>query len=160
MEDQRREWELRDNKLREQNEARQELMKRVYQIRADQIAYRLSLKFYFFEKTLSSGKMKNDKKLKKISENDNVSKKKWAASKRLNQDEIKVEDIQRKRLTFSDIANTNRSIQSYLVDQMNELSVRQADERAQAMREHAADLEREAKDQQRIRDALKHYGAY
>lgn len=40
MEDQRREWELRDNKLREQNEARQELMKRVYQIRADQIAYR------------------------------------------------------------------------------------------------------------------------
>ena len=104
--------------------------------------------------------MKNEKKLKKISENDNVSKKKWAASKRLSQDEIKVEDIQRKRLTFSDIANTNRSIQSYLVDQMNELSVRQADERAQAMREHAADLEREAKDQQRIRDALKHYGAY
>ena len=49
MEDQRREWELRDNKLREQNEARQELMKRVYQIRADQIAYRLSLKFDFFE---------------------------------------------------------------------------------------------------------------
>ena len=43
---------------------------------------------------------------------------------------------------------------------MNELSTRQADERAQAMREHAADLEKEAKDQQRIRDALKHYGAY
>ena len=76
MEDQRREWELRDNKLREQNEARQELMKRVYQIRADQIAYRLSLKFDFLERTLPSGKMKNDKKLKKISENDNVSKKK------------------------------------------------------------------------------------
>ena len=60
----------------------------------------------------------------------------------------------------SDIAHTNRTIQSYLVDQMNELSTRQADERAQAMREHAADLEKEAKDQQRIRDALKHYGAY
>ena len=40
MDDQRRDWELRDAKLRQQNEARQELMKRVYQIRADQIEYR------------------------------------------------------------------------------------------------------------------------
>lgn len=40
MDDQRRDWELRDAKLRQQNEARQELMKRVYQIRADQIQYR------------------------------------------------------------------------------------------------------------------------
>ena len=105
--------------------------------------------------------MKNEKKLKKISGNDNVSNKKSTASKRLNQDGIKVENgFDELGSTFSDIAQTNRSIQSYLVDQMNELSVRQADERAQAMREHAADLEREAKDQQRIRDALKHYGAY
>ena len=43
---------------------------------------------------------------------------------------------------------------------MDELSVRQASERAQAMREHEADMLKEAKDQQRIKDALKHYGAY
>ena len=46
MDDQRRDWELRDAKLRQQNEARQELMKRVYQIRADQIEYRLILNHF------------------------------------------------------------------------------------------------------------------
>jgi len=133
MDDQRRDWELRDAKLRQQNEARQELMKRVYQIRADQIQYRENEK----RKEIEADQCERQRILH------DVSSFKEAESKR-NQD----------------IANTNRTIQSYLVDQMNELSMRQHADRQQTLAEHAADLEKEAKDQQRIRDALLHYGAY
>ena len=56
-----------------------------------------------------------------------------------------------------DIAYTNREHQSYLVNQMDELSARQLDEKEKAMREHEADLAKEAAYQQRIKDALKFY---
>lgn len=62
-------------------------------------------------------------------------------------------------LTFYDldIAYTNREHQRYLVNQMDELSARQMDEKEKAMREHEADLAKEAAYQQRIKDALKFY---
>ena len=56
-----------------------------------------------------------------------------------------------------DIAYTNREHQRYLVNQMDELSARQLDEKEKAMREHEADLAKEAAYQQRIKDALKFY---
>merc|ERR1712147_118016 len=111
MDDQRRDWELRDAKLRQQNEARQELMKRVYQIRADQIQYRENEK----RKEIEADQCERQRILH------DVSSFKEAESKR-NQD----------------IANTNRTIQSYLVDQMNELSMRQHADRQQTLAEHAA----------------------
>ena len=40
MEDQRREWELRDKKQKQQNDARAALMRRVYEIRDEQIKFR------------------------------------------------------------------------------------------------------------------------
>ena len=40
MEDQRREWELRDKKQKQQNDARAALMRRVYEIRDEQIQFR------------------------------------------------------------------------------------------------------------------------
>ena len=58
---------------------------------------------------------------------------------------------------FEDIAHTNRQLQKYLVNQMGELSTRQAAEKGKAMREHEADLHKEQQYQQRIKDALKFY---
>merc|ERR1719277_782406 len=133
MDDQRRAWELRDAKLRQQNEARNALMSRVYQIRADQIAYR-----------------ENEKRMEREEDR--------RERQRILFDVSSFKEAEHKR--NQDIAHTNRQLQAYLVDQMDELSVRQASERAQAMREHEADMLKEAKDQQRIKDALKHYGAY
>ena len=40
MEDQRREWALRDKKQKQQNDARAALMARVYEIRDEQIKFR------------------------------------------------------------------------------------------------------------------------
>jgi len=40
MEDQRREWALRDKKQKQQNDARAALMRRVYEIRDEQIKFR------------------------------------------------------------------------------------------------------------------------
>merc|ERR1712168_313220 len=105
MDDQRRDWELRDAKLRQQNEARQELMKRVYQIRADQIEYRENEK----RKEIEEDQRERQRILQDVSSFK-------AAESRRNQD----------------IAHTNRTIQSYLVDQMNELSMRQQADRQQA----------------------------
>ena len=58
---------------------------------------------------------------------------------------------------YLDIAYTNREHQRYLVNQMDELSARQLAEKEKAMREHEADLAKEAAYQQRIKDALKFY---
>ena len=79
--------------------------------------------------------MKKEKKSKRISARGNASCTMSAALNRLNRNAIKVSLFLefRNELIYQkkDIAHTNRTIQSYLVDQMGELSMRQHQDRQQ-----------------------------
>jgi len=130
MEDQRREWELKDEKQRQANEARAALMARVYQIRDEQIKFKEAERKAEYEESQEE-------------------------RNRIIHDvtSFKQSEVQR----HNDIAFTNREHKRYLVNQMDELSTRQDAEKDKAMREHEADLAKEAAYQQRIKDALKFY---
>jgi len=131
MEDQRREWELRDEKQRKQNEARAALLKRVYEIRDEQIKFREQQ----HQQEIEDSQDERNRILKDV-------------------EDFKVAEGRR----HQGIAHTNRNLQQYLVDQMGELAARKEAQRAQTMRDHEADMGKEERYQQRIRDALKFYG--
>merc|ERR1719369_1616222 len=130
MEDQRREWELRDKKQKQQNDARAALMRRVYEIRDEQIKFR---------------EAETQREIQEAQEERN----------RILQDVQSFRESEEQR--NQDIHHTNRKLQQYLVDQMGELSTRAAAQKQSAMKEHEADLQKEQSYQQRIRDALKFY---
>merc|ERR1711970_1295779 len=130
MEDQRREWALRDKKQKQQNDARAALMSRVYEIRDEQIKFR---------------ETENQREIAEAQQERN----------RILQDVQSFRDSEEQR--NQDIHHTNRQLQQYLVNQMDELSTRGAAEKKSAMKEHEADLEKEKSYQQRIKDALKFY---
>jgi len=130
MEDQRREWELKDEKQRQANEARHALMKRVYEIRDEQIKFKEAER----QAEIEESQEERNRILHDVTS-------------------FKQSEVHRQ----NDIAYTNREHQRYLVNQMDELSARQLDEKEKAMREHEADLAKEAAYQQRIKDALKFY---
>merc|ERR1712147_561654 len=130
MEDQRREWELKDEKQRQANEARHALMMRVYQIRGDQIKFKEAER----QAEIEESQEERNRILHDVTS-------------------FKQSEVHRQ----NDLAYTNREHQRYLVNQMDELSARQMTEKEKAMREHEADLAKEAAYQQRIKDALKFY---
>jgi len=130
MEDQRREWELRDKKQKQQNDARAALMRRVYEIRDEQIKFR---------------EAETQREIQEAQEERN----------RILQDVQSFRESEEQR--NQDIHHTNRKLQQYLVNQMSELSTRAAAQKQSAMKEHEADLQKEQSYQQRIRDALKFY---
>merc|ERR1711917_182897 len=114
--------ELKDEKQRQANEARHALMKRVYEIRDEQIKFKEAER----QAEIEESQEERNRILHDVTS-------------------FKQSEVHRQ----NDIAYTNREHQRYLVNQMDELE--------KAMREHEADLAKEAAYQQRIKDALKFY---
>jgi len=130
MEDQRREWKLRDKKQIEQNQARANLMRDVYATRDAQLA-------------------ENEANRKAAIEADREER------NRILSDVENFRQTEAERLRG--IANRNRSFQADLVDQMQQLEERQREINAHEQREFEADIAKEKEYQERIKRAIQHY---
>jgi len=130
MEDQKREWQLRDKKQRQQNQARANLMKEVYSIRDGQLA-------------------ENESSRRAAIEADREER------NRILSDVENFRQTEAERLRG--IAKLNRSFQSDLVDQMKQLDQRRAAINSEEQREYEADIAKERAYQERIKKAIQHY---
>lgn len=130
MEDQKREWQLRDTKQRQQNQARANLMKEVYSIRDNQLADKEATR---------RAEIEADKE-----ERNNIL---------ANVQNFRQTEAERLR----GIANRNRSFQADLVGQMQQLEEKREKTTREDQREYEEDIAKERSYQERIIKAIQHY---
>jgi len=130
MEDQKREWQLRDQKQRQQDDARRNLLRQVLDIRGNQIEQKDA--------------DRNAQKLADKQERNSIL---------ADVDSFRASEAER----LASISRRNRSFQSDLVDQMAELDSRRNAQKEKEQREYEADLAKEKAYQERIKKAIQHY---
>jgi hypothetical protein len=130
MEDQKREWELRDRKQRQQNQARANLMKEVLSTRDNQLANKEAAR----KAGIEADKEERNRILADV-------------------DNFRQSEAERLR----GIANRNRSFQADLVGQMQQLEEKRNEQAKEEQAEYEADIAKERAYQERIKHAIQHY---
>jgi len=130
LEDQKREWEQRDEIQKAQRKARQSLLQDVLQTREKQLQFRETLR----------------------KEEEEENRKERA---RMIEDVDKFRQLETERLRG--VASRNKALQGDLIAQMEALDEQRKAEKAREAEDHQAQLGREREYQQRIRNALQQY---